>query len=357
MHQKRIARFTVPSTAGGWRVCNAHEPRARKPGDGGATKGNQLARHPHEDDVDDCGRVSGPFSSTGVARQQHADYPLHQKSVCRLLDEMDCAALGAECTAAHIKAREVELWLASVQRARTTRAKIRNVMSLLFNHARRYDLFDGNPIQWVRQSAKRRSAPNVLTIEEVRHLLAALPPRERILVFLDVSTGLRQSELFGLQWQDIDFEIGELSVTRSVVGQVVGTCKTEASQKAIPLHENLIEALKGWRQQNPYMEAQHWVFASPSSGGKNPYGVQQLMRRDIRPVAEKLGITKRIGWHTFRHTYSTLLRAVGADLKVMQELLRHSTIRVTLDTYTQAVTAAKRTAHTAVVSLIIGNGE
>jgi integrase len=141
------------------------------------------------------------------------------------------------------------------------------VMSVLFNHARRYDLFDGNPIQWVRQSAKRRSAPNVLTIEEVRHLLAALPPRERILVFLDVSTGLRQSELFGLQWQDIDFEIGELRVTRSVVGQVVGTCKTEASQKAIPLHEDLIEALKGWRQQNPYKEAQHWVFASPSSGG------------------------------------------------------------------------------------------
>src|SRR5260221_14105117 len=66
-----------------------------------ATKGNQLARHPHEDDVDDRGRVSGPFSSTGVARQQHADYPLHQKSVCRLLDEMDCAALGTECTAAH----------------------------------------------------------------------------------------------------------------------------------------------------------------------------------------------------------------------------------------------------------------
>jgi integrase len=187
--------------------------------------------------------------------------------------------------------------------------------------------------------------------------LAALPPRERILVFLDVSTGLRQSELFGLQWQDIDFEIGELRVTRSVVGHVVGACKTEASQKAIPLHEDLIEAMKGWRQQNPYKEAQHWVFASPNSGGKNPYWGQQLMRRAIRPVAEKLGITKRIGWHTFRHTYSTLLRAVGADLKVMQELLRHSTIRVTLDTYTQAVTAAKRTAHTAVVSLIVGNGE
>jgi hypothetical protein len=64
-------------------------------------EGNQLARHPHDDDVDDRGRGSGPFSSTGVARQQHADYLLHQKSVRRLLDEMDCAALGTKCTAAH----------------------------------------------------------------------------------------------------------------------------------------------------------------------------------------------------------------------------------------------------------------
>src|SRR5258708_19765638 len=89
--------------------------------------------------------------------------------------------------------------------------------------------------------------------------------------FLDVSTGLRQSELFGLQWQDIDFEIGELRVTRSVVGQVVGTCKTEASQKAIPLHEDLIEALKGWRQQTPYTQPHHCLFPIPSSGEKNPH--------------------------------------------------------------------------------------
>jgi integrase len=70
------------------------------------------------------------------------------------------------------------------------------------------------------------------------------------------------------------------------------------------------------------------------------------------PVARKLGITKRMGWHTFRHTYSTLLRSTGAELKIMQELLRHSTIRVTLDTYTQAVTAEKRTAQAAVVALL-----
>jgi site-specific recombinase XerD len=79
---------------------------------------------------------------------------------------------------------------------------------------------------------------------------------------------------------------------------------------------------------------------------------QQIMRRHILPVARNLSITKRIGWHTFRHTYSTLLRSTGAELKIMHELLRHSTIRVTLDTYTQAVTTEKRNAQEAVVALL-----
>ena len=97
------------------------------------------------------------------------------------------------------------------------------------------------------------------------------------------------------------------------------------------------------------------MFASPQNRGKNPYWGQQLLRHHIRPVAQEPGITKRIGWHTFRRTYSTLLRATGAELKVMQELMRHSTVRVTLDTYTQAVTSKKRAAQTAVVSLLVRN--
>jgi integrase len=77
------------------------------------------------------------------------------------------------------------------------------------------------------------------------------------------------------------------------------------------------------------------------------------MRNVIRPTAIKLGISSRIGWHTFRHTYSTLLRATGADVKVMQELLRHASSRMTLDTYTHAVTETKRKAQSAVVKLIL----
>jgi integrase len=80
------------------------------------------------------------------------------------------------------------------------------------------------------------------------------------------------------------------------------------------------------------------------------------MRKFIRPVAQRIGIEKRFGWHTFRHTYSTLLRSVGTEFKVMQELLRHSTLRSTLDVYTQAVTPAKHAAQAAVVSLVFFGG-
>ena len=68
---------------------------------------------------------------------------------------------------------------------------------------------------------------------------------------------------------------------------------------------------------------------------------QAILRKYVRPVGEKAGIQKCIGWHTFRHTFSTLLRSVGTEFKVMQELLRHSTLRSTLDVYTQAITPAR----------------
>ena len=77
------------------------------------------------------------------------------------------------------------------------------------------------------------------------------------------------------------------------------------------------------------------------------------MRHYIQPAAQKLGIQKRIGWHTFRHTYSTLLPSLGVEFKVMQELMRHSSLRSTLDVYTQAVGPAKRAAQAAVLSLFV----
>ena len=254
-------------------------------------------------------------------------------------------------TLASIRPIEVEHWLRNLGLARASCAKIRNVMSVLFNHARRYDLFAANPISLVRQSAKRQKIPEVLGVNELRRLLQALDLRERTLVLIAAGTGLRMSELFGLKWKDVDFQSSQLSVTRSIVNQVVGPCKTEASQKPVPLDSCLAKALRGWRRRTRFRGLEDWVFASPHTRGTKPYRGQPLMRYHIQPAARRIGIIKRIGWHTFRHTYSTLLRAAGVDIKVMQELLRHASSRVTMDTYTQAVTSAKRKAQSLVVGL------
>jgi integrase len=228
-------------------------------------------------------------------------------------------------------------------------------MSVLFNHACRYELFDRNPIYLVRQSAKRRRSPIVLMPDEIKALVDNLGIRERTLVILAASTGLRQSELFGLKWGDIDFTQGNMYVTRSIVYGVVGPCKTESSQKPVPIHPILADALLQWRKGARYTEADDWVFASKRYQGRRPYWGQAILRKYIRPVALSVGIQKRFGWHTFRHTYSTLLRSVGTEFKVMQELLRHSSLRSTLDVYTQAVTPAKHAAQAAVMSLVFSS--
>ncbi len=253
---------------------------------------------------------------------------------------------------ARVNAGEVELWLRSLPLARSSCAKIRNLMSVLFNHGMRYEICNRNPIQLVRQSAKRRTVPVILSANEVQRLLSVLGVRESTLVLLAFGTGLRMSELFGLKWNDIDFQKNEISVTRSIVFQVVGPCKTEASQKPVPLDPRLAEALHTWRRYTRYRAADDWVFASPAVRGQKPYWGQCLMRTIIRPAATKVGITQHIGWHTFRHTYSSLLRANRTDIKVTQELLRHASSRVTLDTYTQAVTVQKRRAQSSVIRLL-----
>jgi len=76
----------------------------------------------------------------------------------------------------------------------------------------------------------------------------------------------------------------------------------------------------------------------------------------VQPTAKRLGITKRIGWHSFRRTFATLLGG-SEDVKTMQELMRHANSRLTLDLYAQALTPAKRAAHRRLVGLIRGHGE
>lgn len=94
-----------------------------------------------------------------------------------------------------IKAVVVEEWLRSLPLANGSRAKIRNLMHAIFNHAIRWEWHDRNPISMVRQSAKRQRVPTVLNIEQIKGLLEHLKDPGKTAVLLDILTGLRASEL------------------------------------------------------------------------------------------------------------------------------------------------------------------
>ena len=111
-----------------------------------------------------------------------------------------------------------------------------------------------------------------------------------------------------------------------------------------------------WRRESTYTKPDDWVWASPHKKGSQAYWLTTLMRYFIQPAAKSVGIEKRIGWHTFRHTFSTLIKSLGVDAKVVQELLRHASFKTTMDSYTQALSEPKRQAQSALADLIMRTG-
>ena len=152
-----------------------------------------------------------------------------------------------------VRAVAVEKWLRELKLSRGSKAKIRSIMSVLFNHAIRHEFLPQgkNPITMVRQSGKRMRTPDILEVHELVALFDQLSHRDRAMALLDTVTGLRRSELIGLKWMDVDFEQLELSVTRSVYRQRVGRCKTEISRKPVPLDPWVAEELLTWKRTAP----------------------------------------------------------------------------------------------------------
>jgi len=254
-----------------------------------------------------------------------------------------------------IKAVTVERWLGSIDDlSNGTKAKIKGVMSEVFQHAIRYGwLNDGeNPMFAVRQSTKRMRVTEPLEAAEFRALILELPHKMRVIGIVAATTGLRISEVLGLKWKDIDWKTLQMDVTRSVVDGVIGKCKTETSRRPVPIDELTAEELLAWKQETAYAEPEDWVFASERVQGRMPPWADTLLDRFLQPAAKRAGIAKWVGFHTFRHTYSTLLKANGEDVKVVQELMRHANISTTMNIYTKALTPAKREAQSRVVDVL-----
>jgi len=249
----------------------------------------------------------------------------------------------------------VERWLERLELAASTKAKLKYVMSDVYQHAIRNGWLrnNENPLLAVRQSAKREYVPETLEAQEFRSLMILLPQKVRTMGVICATTGLRISEVLGLKWSDIGWKKLEMNVARSVVHGRVGKCKTEISRQPVPLDQFTADEILKWRQECTYGTATDWVFASDWTEGRMPPWANTLLTRFLEPAAKVAKIKKRVGWHTFRHTYSTLLKGNGEDVKVVQELMRHANFQTTMNVYTRAITTAKRDAQTRVVDVLM----
>lgn len=142
-----------------------------------------------------------------------------------------------------VRTVEVEEWLHSLKLAPASKAKIKCVLSLLYNHAVRNEWLMFNPISRVRTSQKRLRDKDVLTPEEFQKLVQKLAVRERAMVLLAGSTGIRRSEMIALTWADLDTLRMEVTILRSCVRNRIG--KTKIAVRPGVQQQDLCQLLTG----------------------------------------------------------------------------------------------------------------
>lgn len=217
------------------------------------------------------------------------------------------------------------------------------VMNRALKQAVRWGLLPRNVSEAVNPPKTHRKEMRPLSPEQARSLLqAAREDRLEALYVLALHCGLRQGELFGLRWSDVDLEEGSLRVCRTLArtkegGAAFTVPKTAKSRRTVRLTNSAIESLKRHSERqaqeivrvDTLYEDQGLVFASEVGTPLNRHNVTQ---RSFKPLLRRSGLPD-IRFHDLRHTCATLLLCKGVHPKFVQELLGHATIAITLDTY------------------------
>lgn len=264
-----------------------------------------------------------------------------------------------------IETQEVQDWIDSMTAmAPATKAKACQIIGNMYKFAISQNWFGKNhaynPISGQQRGAGvvrsnlAQKNPSPFEAAELLKLHQALPVRERAMVSVAMGVALRRSEMQGLQWGDVDFKKLEVHIRRSVVDGVEWKCKTASSHRDEPMAEQTAEDLLEWYKQSLFTQPTDYVFAGEAAD--KPLWLSRVFQHHIRPVAKRLGI-KATGWHSFRHTFGTIAKATGADMKVIQKLLGHSSAATTDRIYVHAIPADKREAQRNVVKAIMEAGK
>lgn len=193
------------------------------------------------------------------------------------------------------------------------------VLHKLLDTAHEWDELEVVPrIRWLKAE---KPEVRFLSFEEASRLLeaATLEPAWHTMILVALRTGLRQGELLGLQWKDLDLTRGQLRVRRAVINGIVGTPKS-GKTRDLPLTPSVVAALEAHRHRRG-----PWVFCR-DDGAQHTDG---QCKRPLYRAYARAGL-EQMGWHVLRHSFASHLVMRGVPLKVVQELLGHATIEMTM---------------------------
>ena len=238
---------------------------------------------------------------------------------------------------------------------RRTINKCHTLLSAMLRYALRYRWLSYNPAAEVRKlraesdQHERPADENILSPSEVRKLLENAGDQWRPILLMAVSMGMRQGELLGLQWGDIDWTAKQVHVRRQYNSGRFSDLKTKFSRRKIGLPDELIHELKKWKLRCPKGE-HDLVFPN---GAGNPENHGNLLRRGFYPALRHAGL-RHIRFHDLRHTFASFLIAKNVHPKRIQALLGHSTIKITMDVYGHLMNEDDNDAAEKVADLVFG---
>lgn len=245
---------------------------------------------------------------------------------------------------------------------RRTVNKALSLLGTLFSYAQQNEQIHHQPVNKVM--LPRQAEPEdeyedeeiqVLSFAEQRRLTAAADGGLRVLLLTALGTGLRQGELLGLKWTDIDLKAGRLSVRRQYTRGAFAPLKTTNGKREIALPPSLVRELKLWKLACPHPESGKAELVFPNSHGK-PESAANLRKRQFHPALSRAKL-RQMRFHVLRHTYvSSLIQNGVTNIKRLQTLLGHSSATITLDTYSHLLPDSDDGVAAAAEAALFGQG-
>jgi integrase len=232
--------------------------------------------------------------------------------------------------------RQIEAFIAAKrQEGKATKSTLNYVGLLhsIFDFALRRGLCRENPVKLIEKPAREGASPDIRFLDdaELEAVLRAVPddargPTERALYLTAAMTGLRQGELIGLRWSDVDWPARRVRVRRNFVRGEYGTPKSKRSSRAVPLADRVAGQLDQLHQASDYSGDDDLVFAHPHTG--KPIDRSKLLKRF--KAALRLAGVREVRFHDLRHTFGTRMAAHGVPMRALQEMMGHRDFKTTL---------------------------